>query len=214
MNNLTMNFKNEQSNSQLFTLKCTNNSSSNWIFFLYQSFRDLPNAFPLAWLASPYKISPGSSITFQWTEDYSFVWSNTGILAAGSVYDAGGIKPCNPQLNNVTTFSLDDDAPQLSEAVPGGQPNTLTIQHAGNIPNNVFSTGIGMSGQAIFLKQALVNTTTICSPDLKIYLAAGDNIQIGQVLNPTITGSIPIEFPINVKKLHATLNQDQSWIIS
>lgn len=199
-----------------YTLRCVNNSVVNWVFYIYQRMPQQPgDIFSLAWFASPYKISPGSYVEFDWSIDYSFVWGNTGVLLEGINYIAGGIKPCSLTGNNQTTFSLDDNAPQLSDPTPGGQPGSLRVNIAGNVPNQMFATGIGMSGHGTFVQQALMNSSQVYTlEEPKYFVAAATQMQMGAVLPETITGAAEFKYPINVYKLTATLGADNRWTIS
>jgi hypothetical protein len=188
----------------------------NWVFYIYQRMAQQPNdIFSLAWFASPYKVSPGSYVEFDWSIDYSFVWGNTGVVQPGVNYVAGGIKPCSLTGNNQTTFSLDDYAPQLSDPTPGGQPGSLTVKIAGNVPNLMFATGIGMSGHGTFVQQALLNSFQVYTPEEpKYFVAAATQMQMGVVLPEIIAGAAEVKYPINVYKLTATLGPDNTWKIS
>lgn len=201
--------------TQEYSLTCVNNSPADWIFYVYQKMPNQPSEiFSLAWFASPYKIVPGGSITFTWGIDYTFVWANTGTLQPGVTFSAGQQISASPSGNNQTTFSLNDNAPQLSPAISGGTAGSLTINEASNVPNNVFSTGIGMSGQGTFLQQALPNTTQIYTPEPRYYVAAGTSVQMGEVLAETVTMTAEVTFPVNVYSMTATLTASQTWDIT
>jgi hypothetical protein len=198
-----------------YTLKCVNDSVADWVFYIYQRMPQQPSdIFSLAWFASPYKISPGSQIVFDWSIDYSFVWGNSGVVQPGVNYNASGSKPCSLTGNNQTTFSLDDNAPQLSNPTTGGQAGSLTVNVAGNVPNLMFATGIGMSNQGTFVQQALQNAPQIYTPEPEYYIAAGTQMQMGVVLAQTITGAAEVKYPQSVYTLTATLGSDQKWTIS
>ncbi|MDO5969866.1 hypothetical protein Q4Q35_08600 [Flavivirga aquimarina] len=215
MNHLRMSFANESSTGTPYKLVCKNNSSVPWVFYVYQTMPSQPSdIYSLAWFASPYKISPGSSITFEWSIDYSFVWGNTGTIKPGITYDASGLKDCDPNGANMTTFSTDDNAPQLSDPVTGGQAGSLTINEAANVPNSTYSTGIGMSGQGSFVQQALTNATQVYTPEPKYWIAAATQTQMGEVLAQNIAGSEEVKFTTNVYTLYATLGDDQKWTVS
>jgi hypothetical protein len=214
-NHLKMSFADEASSGTSYNLVCQNNSSVPWVFYVYQTMPNQPSdVFSLAWFATPYKISPGSKITFNWTIDYSFVWGNSGTVIPGVNYQAGGIKPCSLTGPNQTTFSLDNNAPQLSAPITGGQAGSLTVNQASNVPNNVFSTGIGMSGQGSFVQQALQNAPQIYTPTPKYFIAAANQMQMGMVLAQTITGSAQVAFPSNVFTMYATLGDNNLWTVS
>ncbi|MFD1820601.1 hypothetical protein SAMN04515674_10446 [Pseudarcicella hirudinis] len=217
MSHLQMNFADEtlSSNSTTYSLVCTNNSSVDWVFYVYQTMPNQPSqVFSLAWFASPFKISVGSRITFRWSLDYSFVWGNTGSVFPGITFDAGGVRDCSLTGANTTTFSMDNNAPQLSTPVPGGQPGSLTIYQSSNIPNGVFSTGIGMSGSGTFVQQALANTVQQYTPQIKYWVAAASQMQMGAVLAETVSQAQSFAFPINVYTVNANLGPDNQWTIS
>ena len=208
-----MNFSEE--NGTNYSLTCVNNSSADWVFYIYQKMPNQPKeVFSLAWFASPYKISSGDQITFHWSINYSFVWGDTGTLKPGITYNASGKKSCSPDGNNQTTFSMNDNTPQLSIPIPGGQAGSLTIHEDGNIPNNKFSTGIGMSGQGTFVQQGLQNIDQVYTPEPVYYIAAAQSIQMGCVLAQSISKSQQVVFDANIYSLTATLGSDQLWTIS
>lgn len=205
----------EATSGTKYNLICENQSTTDWVFYVYQTMPSQPSdIFSLAWFASPYKISVGSKITFSWNIDYSFVWGNTGNVSPGVTFDAGGVKPCSLTGANMTTFSLDNNAPQLSTPVSGGQAGSLTINEASNVPNNVFSTGIGMSGYGTFVQQAFANTQQAYTPVPKYWIAAANQMQMGVVLAQTVNQAASFDFPNNVYTVNATLKQDNTWIIS
>ncbi|AUP80209.1 protein RhiA [Flavivirga eckloniae] len=215
MSHLRMNFANEATEGTPYKLVCKNDSTVPWVFYVYQTMPSQPSdVFSLAWFASPYKLSPGSTITFDWTIDYSFVWGNTGTVSPGVNYQAGGSKSCSLTGPNMTTFSTDDNAPQLSNPVPGGQAGSLTINEASNVPNGTYSTGIGMSGQGTFVQQALTNATQVYTPEPKYWIAAATEMQMGVVLAQNIAQTAEIDFPNNTYTMYATLKSDQTWNIS
>ncbi len=215
MSHLRMSFANEATESTNYRLVCKNNSTVPWVFYVYQTLPSQPSdVFSLSWFASPYKLSPGSSITFDWSIDYSFVWGNTGTVTPGVNYQAGGIKPCSLTGPNMTTFSTDDNAPQLSDPVIGGQAGSLTINEASNVPNSTFSTGIGMSGQGSFVQQALTNATQVYTPEPKYWIAAATEMQMGVVLAQNISETAEVQFPNAIYTMYATLNEDQTWTVS
>jgi rhizosphere induced protein len=215
MNNSKMNFASALDSATQYNLVCTNNSSTDWVFYVYQTMPSQPSdVFSLAWFASPYKVSVGSSITFTWGIDYSFVWGQTGTVAPGVLFSASGIKPCSLTGANMTTFSLDNNAPQLSTPVSGGQAGSLTINEASNVPNGTFSTGIGMSGYGTFVQQAYANTTQVYTPTPKYWIAAANQMQMGVVLAQTVNQAASFDFPPNVYTVRATLGQNNMWTIA
>ncbi|MFT4928068.1 MAG: hypothetical protein ACI8WB_004183 [Phenylobacterium sp.] len=206
----------ENAEIQKYTLKCTNNSTADWTFYVYQK---MPNQakeiFSLAWFASPSKIALGGShIQFDWTIDYSFVWGRSGIVIPGVDFSAGGEVPCTPSGDNLTTFGVEDGTPRLSPAVSGGEADILTVKVASNVPNQTYSAGIGMSGQGAFAQQALQNTTQLYTLEPKYYIAAASSMQSGAVLAQTINDAKEVKFPSGVYDLYASIGEDNQWTIS
>jgi rhizosphere induced protein len=66
-----------------YRLKVINNSSNFADFCVYQLDPDLgvPKAKSLAWFCEP--LFPTTVANLTWTIDYSFVWSQTGVLQSG-----------------------------------------------------------------------------------------------------------------------------------
>ena len=204
-----------KSAAQVYSLECKNNSSATWTFYVYQKMPEQPSEiFSLAWFASPFRIAPGNSITFSWSIDYSFVWGSVGELRPGVRFNASGVVPAQLNGNNQTTFTYIDDAPQFKPPTTGGQEGSLTINLASNVPNRGFSTGIGMSGQGTFVQRALQNTTQTYTPEPEYFVAAGSQMQMGQVLASTLTEGSKVEFPSNVFERTAILGEDNKWSIS
>ena len=54
-----------------------------------------PKTFSLAWLVSPYLMRVGTSVRFNWTLDYIFVWNDLGELTPGATPTTIGIQQCS-----------------------------------------------------------------------------------------------------------------------
>jgi len=223
MSHLKMNFGNSEliaadaSNASTFNLTCKNNSTSSWVFYVYQT---MPNqqygVFSLAWLAAPYKIAPGAMITFNWTLDTYFVWGSTGMLAPGVNFMASEMQPGDPSGNNMITFSAGNNNPHFSNPVKGGQPGTLVIDESGDISmRNTYATGVGMSRQATFVQQAMANTRQQYEVSTPTYwLAAAAQMQTGAVLSGSSNMAVQFAFQGGANERTATLNADNTWTIS
>lgn len=198
-----------------YELVCLNQSPVPWVFYVYQKMPTQPSdIFSLAWFASPIRIDTGAGITFRWTIDYSFVWGVSGPVQPGVTYDAYQSKPCSPNGNNLTTFSVENNTPSLADPTTGGEEGSLTINQASNVPNLTYATGIGMSGTGTFVQQALANAPQTYTPEPEYYIAAANQMQVGVVLARTVTGSAKVTFPKNVFTMYATLNDQQQWNVS
>lgn len=215
MSNLEKNFAGSASDNGPYVLHCVNNSTSDWIFYVYQTMPNQPShIFSLAWLASPYKLQVGSSISFSWEPDYSFVWSHTGVLSPGIIFQSSGIQPCNLTDRNQTTFNLNHNHPQLKATSSEGQNNILTINIALNVPEHTFSTGIGMSNYGIFVQQASANIKQVYIPNTTIWIAATTYMYPGRVLSLPVSLAQSFEFKDGNRKLRAVFGKDNTWTFS
>ena len=193
----------------IYSLKVINQSSQSWIFYLYQTLpQQLHGVFSLVWFASPYLIRVNTQITFHWMADYSFVWADTGVLVPSVIFDTNGVQPAEPEGANTTQFNL-KDGPGLSPPMPGVTSGSLAIENGTDVPPNQFAVGIGMSGMATFIWQALPGYITKIVPSPPNYwVAAGLNERVGQVLDTdTIAQAAPVQFPPNVFDLQANISR-------
>lgn len=196
-----------------YSLTLINNSTMSWTFYVYQQMpnQSSANVFSLAWFCSPFTIMPGNQITFQWTIDYTFVWGATGQLIPGVTFHASGQEPANLVNANTTTFS-NAPGPHLSVPAAGQPQGSLVITDASDVPNNVYSVGIGMGSAGTFVTSAGSNLTHTFTPTPTYWIAAGTNVQIGTVLNiATITQNLQVTFPVNVYSVTCTLGPNNIW---
>lgn len=195
-----------------YALTLKNESSEAWTFYVYQKPPALTNdVFSLAWFASPFVIMPGNQIVFTWDLSYNFIWGDTGTIIPGVTFSAGGTVDADPAGNNTTTFST-QPGPNLSPAVQAPPSGSLVINDSNDVPNNEFSVGIGMSGTGTFAVQAGANLTHIFTPTPSYWVAAGQNVQVGTVLNiQTITTTGEAVFPVNTFNATGTLDQSNTW---
>ncbi len=195
-----------------YSLTMVNRSGGNWTFYVYQKLpQPQPNIFSLAWFASPFVIVDGSLIKFEWEINYNFVWSATGSVRPGVQFEASGVEDCDPNGNNTTEFSV-NPGPHLTTPVRGQPSGSLVIKDAPIVPNQTYSVGIGMSGQGTYVVQAGANLSHIFSPTPTYWIAAGQNVKVGQVLNiDTITQTAEVKFPVNEFRKVATLHEDNTW---
>lgn len=202
---------------QQYHLKVINESNREWTFYVYQKapIIDNENIFSLAWFASPYKVRVDNYVEFYWSIDYEFVWSASGTLKPGVVFRTGGSKACQPGGNNHTEFSAPQGgAPGLSEPFKGPKEGILYIKDDSNVPVGTFSVGIGMSGNGTFVQQADANLTHKFTPTPSYWVAAGDQIKVGTVLDiQTVTKTAEVKFQRGVYSMVAILTDDNTWEI-
>ncbi|QSQ25002.1 hypothetical protein JY651_08745 [Pyxidicoccus parkwayensis] len=195
-----------------YSITMINQSAQPWIFYVYQTLPDQPSdIFSLAWLASPYEIVPNAQITFTWTIQYTFLWSQTGVLKPGVSFVAGMTENADPDSENLTDFSV-TPGPNLTPAQPGADPGTLEIIDGADVPPSEFSVGIGMGDAGTFAVQAGPNLKHIFTPTPTYYVAAGVDQQVGTVLDiQTVTQAAEANFPKNVYSITAILQSDNTW---
>lgn len=197
-----------------YTLTLKNESTQPWTFYVYQQAPEQTGGFSLAWFASPFVITVGSRISFDWQIAYNFVWGATGALTPGVAFGAGGEIDADLAGANQTTFST-SPGPNLSAAEKGSSPpGTLLIFDNNDVPANTFSVGIGMSGAATFVEQASPNLAHQFSPSSppRYWVAAGTDVQVGSTVDiQTVTQSVEVTFPLNVVSRTLTLNQSNTW---
>jgi len=195
-----------------YELTLKNESSAAWTLYVYQKLPALsPDIFSLAWFASPFVITPGNRITFEWQIVYNFVWGATGTVMPGVTFNASGEIDGDPAGANTTTFST-SPGPNLSAAVQAQPSGSLVIKDATNVPNNTFSVGIGMSGTGTYVVQAGANLTHLFTPTPSYWVAAGTGVKVGSVLDiKTVTQTAEAKFPVNQFKRTGILGQDNTW---
>jgi rhizosphere induced protein len=206
-----------------YTLRVVNKSNSQWDMCVYQVDPDigLPNVMSLAWFSK--SAHDGTSVTFRWTLDYSFIWAETGQLVPGVYFDATQIWPADPTIvapataqkagNQVGLTKSDGAFTFTSTPTPGASSGSLYIKQDGTIPSNRVSVGVGMSGSGTFAVQGKPNINLNFTPHPVYWLAAGSFAQgevldIGSINNPT-----DIRFPANVYSLTAVLDERNEWSV-
>jgi rhizosphere induced protein len=201
-----------------YRLKVINNSSNYADFCVYQQDPDLgvPDVQSLAWFAKP--LFPTTVATFTWTIDYSFVWSETGELKPGVLFEASQVWPADPSnpADSQVLFSYLDEAYSFEHgvAVPTPKPGSLYIREQPTIPLKQASVGVGMAGSGTFAVQAQPNSLLTFTPHPAYWVTAG-TFEQGEVLDiGSILGdSAEIQFPPGVYNMTAILNLDNTWTV-
>lgn len=169
-----------------YTLAVTNNSTLVQDIVVYQKPVDLgvPNALALAWLTK--RAHPRTTVTFNWSEDYNFYWSETGALKTGVTFEAEQTLPADPQDpdKNHIQFGYPDGAFTFVDGPTMGTANlgSLYIRSLPDVPANTASVGIGMSGAGTVVMQAGPNLNYVFTPHPSYWVAAG-RFTAGQVLD-------------------------------
>lgn len=199
------------------------NDSTNFVdMCMYQVDPDIgvPNVLSLAWFSKPAE--PTTTVTFTWTVNYSFIWSETGTLQPGVTFNASQNWPADPSVVGVSSPSkagnqIGFSDPQggaytfTSTATQGAKVGTLYIAEDPTIPLKQASVGIGMSGSGTFAVQAQPNQYLTFTPHPIYYLAAG-TYQQGEVLDiGAVNNPVSIQFPTGVFAQTAVLQEDNTW---
>lgn len=199
--------------STQYSLTVTNNSTQYQDLCVYQNPVDLavPDAMSLAWLTAP--AWPQTTVNFNWTLDYSFVWSQTGSLQPGEIFLAQQIQGADPNdlTANHVLFDCRNGAFTLT---PGGvaKLGSLYVTVSSGVPIDTAAVGIGMSNAGVFAVQAQPNTNLVFTPHPEYWITAGTYEQ-GQVLDlEQITNSANVEFEATTDMV-AVLSPVNTWQI-
>jgi hypothetical protein len=172
--------------STAYSLTVTNNSTQFQDIVVYQKQVDLgvPNALSLAWFAKG--AYPGTSVTFDWSEDYCFVWSEMGDLQKGATFLAQQVVQADPENieQNQIQLGYGRGAFTFVDGSAAGTPQlgSLYIRALPTVPTDTAVVGIGMSGAGTFVVPAQPNLNYVFTPKPSFWVAAGTFTQ-GQVLD-------------------------------
>lgn len=196
-----------------YSLTFINNSDQEGDACVYQQDPDLgvANVQSLAWFTKA--ANPTTTVEFDWSIDYSFVWSETGNLVPGVVFIASQAWAADLSTTNQVTFTNNGAFTFENQTVGAGEGN-LYITEDGTIPVDVASVGIGMSGFGTFAVDAEPNYNLVFTPHPEYWITFGTYTQ-GEVMNISeSTNAAQISFPANVYAMTATLNADNTWTIA
>ena len=181
-----------------YSLTLKNNSSSRGSFAVFQqpppAHALSGTVFSLAWLTRP--VDSGTQATFQWTEDHSFVASETGVLKPGVVIAAPETVAADPAGQNFIRLTADSSgAACFAPSDACGSVGSLTIEQGADVVPDRTAVGVGMSGAGTFVVQAKPNTTMVFTPHPNYWVTFGD-FQPGQVMDiDNVTGAVEVTFP-------------------
>lgn len=196
-----------------YTINAINSSTDAGDFCLFQSDPNVndPMVLSLAWYR--HTVVPQMMTKFTWTIDYSFVWSETGQLVPGVIFDASQMFPADLSTTNQVTLTSSGGGFEFINQTAGPGAGQLYILQDASIPLFAGSVGIGMSGAGTFAVPSRPNMTLVFSPQPKYWITFG-NYTRGQVLDiTTISQKAEIAFPINVFSMTATFGADEQWTI-
>ncbi|SIQ55646.1 hypothetical protein SAMN05880590_105134 [Rhizobium sp. RU35A] len=199
-----------------YSLTCLNNSTLSGSFAVFQKAppTTVPgNIFSLAWFTRP--TAPNTKVTFTWNLDYSFVWSETGILQPGINFNASQVVPANPNGQNLIQLKLDNyGATTFANQSASGAIGSLTIEQLSNVAPNRTSVGIGMAGSGTFAVQAQPNMTAVFTPHPNYWVIFG-NFETGDVIDiEDVTGAVEVTYGGALTSRTAVLGLDNMITVS
>ncbi|TDV56291.1 hypothetical protein [Actinophytocola oryzae] len=169
-----------------YSLAVTNNSSQLQDIVVFQKAPDRGrhNVLSLAWLTK--RAHSGATVTFNWSEDYNFVWSESGPLRPGVTFKAQQAVPADPDrpVNNQIQFGYPSEAYTFVDgpAVRHPRPGSIYIRTLSDVPNGGAWVGIGMSGAGTFVVPATPNMVYDFTPHPEYWVAAG-TFTAGEVMD-------------------------------
>jgi hypothetical protein len=213
-----------QTRAATYRLHVTNNSNGFETFAVYQADPDLGvgNVMSLAWFAKG--AHPTQSLSFEWTIDYSVVWSETDMTGNPGdtvTFEVGQEVPVNPGDidNNGVELGYSDGVPYLQLA-----PLTVGNPQLGNIYVNEISTlpdqGVGTIGLAIggspaYAAPAAPNRLEVFTPHPNYWITAG-TFEAGVALDVEEISSYSqnLPYPSGVTELWIEFGRDRTWSVS
>jgi hypothetical protein len=202
-------------NAMQYSILFVNNSGNAGSACVYQQNPNAgdPNVMSLAWFAK-YAF-PTTKISFQWTVDYDFIWSQTGTLVPGIIFMASQVWPADLSTANLVTLTCVGGAYTFKNQTAGPTPGNLYINQDETIPPKQAAVGIGMSGAGTFAVQAQPNwNLTFTPPAVPQYWITFGNFTQGEVIDTAgLTNAVQIQFPVNTYSMTATLNADNTWTV-
>jgi len=170
--------------SNQYTLNVQNNSTQSGSFCIFQEAPDInvPGITTMAWLAK--MCHPTTDLKFNWSVNYSFVWSNTTNLKPGTKVKTSQDWDANLNTKNKITFDYIDKAYTFKDEKQGDYEGNLYIDQTQRVGPKVASVGIGMSGKGTFLVPSQPNMKIIMTPKPTYWLIFGD-FEEGEILDIT-----------------------------
>jgi hypothetical protein len=199
-----------------YTLTFINNSSNDWTFCCYQTDPKIgpKDVKSLAWYTK--MVAAGAEVEFEWTIDYSFVWSEMGSVVPGVIFKASQKVPAGTQEKNAIDFTrISNDAFKLvNQTTDPRYKGSLVIHQDEKIPLNKAAVGIGMSGAGTFIVPAQPSIDVSFSPHPSYWVTFGDYVK-GQVLDTQqVTKKAEVPYPNNIYAMYAILGQNNQWTIA
>lgn len=194
-------------------LTLINNSGKPGSLVVFQQPNPSPNA--IAWL-SKYAY-PGTSVDFSWDPtSWCFVWSGSGRLSPGVVFDVAQVVPASFANADIAPFSYDPANRTFffGATQAGGQPGTLQIRQDSSVPVNGAAVGIGMAGKAVYLVESQPNISLAFTPHSSYWVGFATNVQQGEYIEVSTLTVAEVVFPPNVYAMTAAIDDKGHWTIT
>jgi hypothetical protein len=196
-----------------YSLTCINRSSSSGSFAVFQKPPATPVSFPLAWLTR--SAAPSAEVTFTWSVDYSFVWSETGVINSGVNFSGRQVIPADPDKLNTVELAVDNYGATYFKPPSGsGTAGTLTVVQDAEVVPDRTSVGIGMSGSGTTVVPAAPNKTAVFRLHPNYWVVFG-NYQAGEVIDvEDTTGAVEVTYPDGITSRTVTIGQNDILKVS
>ena len=199
--------------SNLYTLNVQNNSTQSGSFCIFQEAPDInvPGITTMAWLAK--MCHPTTDLEFNWSLDYSFVWSNTTNLKPGTIVKTSQDWDANLNTKNKITFDYVDNAYTFKGEKQGDYEGNLYIDQTKAVQPKAASVGIGMSGKGTFMIPSQPNMKIIMTPKPTYWLVFGDFVE-GEILDITQVSEQALKLQYKgTEDMSVEFNGDNTWKI-
>lgn len=197
---------------QKYSLRVTNNSNLFGNICVFQTLPDQPeNMVSLAWFSEP--AHPGTTVEFDWSIKYNFVWSRQGELIPGVTFKASQTIDTEPSdiTKNSIGFTKEAGAYRFTETSRTTKSGTLGIYTDQTVPHGEASVGVGMSGSGTFAVTATPNYNFSFTPHPKYWVVFG-TYEKGEVMDiESLTNTAEIIFEPDVYAMKAILKNDNTW---
>lgn len=198
-----------------YTLTFVNNSKNDWTFCCYQTDPQIgpKDARSLAWYTKV--VAAGSEVDFEWTIDYSFVWSEMGEVIPGVIFKASQKVPAGLKEKNAINFTRVNNSAFkfVDQTTDPNSSGSLVIHQDDKIPHDTAAVGIGMSGAGTFAVPAQPSIDVTFSPHPTYWVTFGDYVK-GEVLDTQqMTKKAEVPYGVNVFTMYAILGADNKWTI-
>lgn len=196
-----------------YTLSFQNNSSNAATVCIYATAPDNGDSkmMSLAWFTQPS--NPMTRSNFDWHNDYSFVWAETGELMPGVMFEPSQTSSASPNGENTVTLTYDNQGYNFSDKTSTFPGDSLIIQQSSTVPQHNASVGIAISGQPALAVEAQPNTDFTFIPQPNYWITFG-HYASGEVLDVQgIQDSFEINYPPNRYSAVVTLDMNNNWSV-